>query len=209
MQSKYLTIVFDDGPLPFMCEIVDLFNQYGFKAGFAVMGDRINNDTEYMLKYAIDNGFQLVGHSQTHPRLETVTKQQVIDEMTVPVTAVKNRLGYDMKNWARLPNLCRDENVLQTCKELNLILLGHGMLCGSDWRNDTTAEIIAKQTLETACDGAVACMHVKEHTYNALKTILPELKKQGFKLVTPNELFKIKEKSDIPFGIHIHNVNDI
>lgn len=209
MQSKYLTVVFDDGPLPFMCEIVDLFNQYGFKAGFAVMGDRINNDTEYMLKYAIDNGFQLVGHSQTHPRLETVTKQQVIDEMTVPVTAVKNRLGYDMKNWARLPNLCRDENVLQTCKELNLILLGHGMLCGSDWRNDTTAEIIAKQTLETACDGAVACMHVKEHTYNALKTILPELKKQGFQLVTPNELFKIKEKSDIPFGIHIHNVNDI
>ncbi len=209
MQPKYLTIVFDDGPLPFMCEIVDLFNQYVFKAGFAVMGDRINNDTEYMLKYAIDNGFQLVGHSQTHPRLETVTKQQVIDEMTVPVTAVKNRLGYDMKNWARLPNLCRDENVLQTCKELNLILLGHGMLCGSDWRNDTTAEIIAKQTLETACDGAVACMHVKEHTYNALKTILPELKKQGFKLVTPNELFKIKEKSDIPFGIHIHNVNDI
>lgn len=209
MQSRYLTIVFDDGPLPFMCEIVDLFNQYGFKAGFAVMGDRINNDTEYMLKYAIDNGFQLVGHSQTHPRLETVTKQQVIDEMTVPVVAVKNRLGYDMKNWARLPNLCRDENVLQTCKELNLILLGHGMLCGSDWRNDTTAEIIAKQTLETACDGAVACMHVKEHTYNALKTILPELKKQGFKLVTPNELFKIKEKSDIPFGIHIHNVNDI
>ena len=209
MQSKYFTIVFDDGPLPFMCEIVDLFNQYGFKAGFAVMGDRINNDTEYMLKYAIDNGFQLVGHSQTLPRLETVTKQQVIDEMTVPVTAVKNRLGYDMKNWARLPNLCRDENVLQTCKELNLILLGHGMLCGSDWRNDTNAEIIAKQTLETACDGAVACMHVKEHTYNALKTILPELKKQGFKLVTPNKLFKIKEKSDIPFGIHIHNVNDI
>ena len=209
MQSKYLTIVFDDGPLPFMCEIVDLFNQYGFKAGFAVMGDRINNDTEYMLKYAIDNGFQLVGHSQTHPRLETVTKQQVIDEMTVPVTAVKNRLGYDMKNWARLPNLCRDENVLQTCKELNLILLGHGMLCGSDWRNDTTAEIIAKQTLETACDGAVACMHVKEHTYNALKTILPELKNQGYQLVNPDELFEIKGKNNIPTGVHIHNVNDI
>ncbi len=209
MQTKYMTIVFDDGPLPFMCEMVDLFNQYGFKAGFAVMGDRINNDTEYILKRAIDNGFQLVGHSQTHPRLETLTKQQVIDEMTVPVADVKNRLGYDMKNVARLPNLCRDDTVLQICKELKLILLGHGMQCGHDWTPDATAETIAKETLETACDGAVACMHVREQTYKALKTILPELKKQGFKLVTPNELFKIKEKSDIPVGVHIHNVNDI
>ncbi len=192
-----------------MYEIVDLFNQYGFKAGFAIMTSRINDSTEYMIKHAIDNGFQLVGHSHSHPRLETIPNEQVFKELTEPVEYVKNRFGYDMSNVARLPNLCRDEAVLKICKELNLILLGHGMLCGSDWRNDTTAEIIAKETLDTACDGAVACMHVKEHTYNALKTILPELKKQGFKLVTPNELLKIKEKSDIPFGVHIHNVNDI
>lgn len=209
MQTKYLTIVFDDGPLPFMCEMVDLFNQYGFKAGFAVMGARINDDTEYMLRYAIDNGFQLVGHSQTHPRLETLTKEQVIDEMTVPVNDIKNRLGYDMKNVARLPNLCRDDAVLQICKELKLILLGHGMQCGRDWTPDATAEIIAKETLETACDGAVACMHVREHTYKALVTILPELKKRGYQLVNPDELFKIKGKTNIPFGVHIHNVNDI
>lgn len=209
MQTKYITIVFDDGPLPFMCEMVDLFNQYGFKAGFAVMGSRINDETEYMLKYAIDNGFQLVGHSHSHPRLETITKAEVIDEMTAPVADIKNRLGYDMKNVARLPNLCRDEDVLQTCKELNLILLGHGMKCGSDWLGDATPENIINETLETACDGAVACMHVREHTYEALKTILPELKKRGFNLVNPDDLFKIKGKTNIPIGVHIHNANDI
>lgn len=209
MLTKYMTIVFDDGPLPFMCEIVDLFKQYDFKAGFAVMGARINDDTEYMLKYAIDNGFQLVGHSHSHPKLETVTREQVILEMTEPVTDVKNRIGYDMKNWARLPHLCRDESVLQICKELNLILLGHGMKCGSDWLVDATPENIIHETLDTACDGAIACMHVKEHTCEALKTILPELKKRGFILVTPHKLFEIKDKTNIPFGVHIHNVNDI
>ncbi len=192
-----------------MCEIVDLFVQYGFKAGFAVMGNRVDINTEYMLKYAIDNGFQLVGHSQTHPRFETLTNQQIIDEMTMPVNDIKNSLGYDMKNIARLPHLCRDENVLQTCKKLNLILLGHGMRCGSDWLPDATAEAIVKETLETACDGAIACMHVKEHTYKALITILPELKKRGFQLVNPDELFIIKGKTNIPVGVHIHNVNDI
>ena len=93
MQTKYMTIIFDDGPLPFMCEMVDLFNEYGFKAGFAVMGARINDDTQYMLKYAVDNGFQLVGHSHSHPRLETVTQEQVIAEMTEPVADIKNRIG--------------------------------------------------------------------------------------------------------------------
>ncbi len=209
MKTKYMTIIFDDGPLPFMCEMVDLFNQYGFKAGFAVMGARINNDTEYMLKYSVDNGFQLVGHSHAHPRLETLTHHQVIKEKTQPVTDVKNRIDYDMKNWARLPNLCRDEAVLQICKDLNLILLGHGMQCGHDWTTDAVAEEIAKETLETACDGAIACMHVREQTYLALKTILPELKKRGYQLVTPDKLFKIKGKTNIPVGVHIHNVNDI
>lgn len=209
MQKKYMTIVFDDGPLPFLCEIVDLFKQYDFKAGFAVMGARITDDSEYMLKYAADNGFQLVGHSHAHPRLETVTHEQVIKEMTEPVADVKNRIGYDMKNWARLPNLCRDEQVLKICKDLNLILLGHGMKCGHDWTPDANAEEITQETLDTACDGAIACMHVREQTYLALKTILPELKKRGFKLVNPDELFKIKCKTEIPVGVHIHNVNDI
>lgn len=173
------------------------------------MGSRINDDTEYMLKYAIDNGFQLVGHSHSHPRLETVSSEQVVKEMTEPIDNVKKRTGYDMKNVARLPNLCRDEKVLQICKNLNLILLGHGMQCGRDWELDADAQTIAKETLETACDGAVACMHVREQTYIALKTILPELKKRGFQLVNPDELFKIKGKTDIPKGVHIHNVNDI
>ena len=51
--------------------------------------------------------------------------------------------------------------------------------------------------------------HLCAKTYLALKTILPELKKRGFKLVNPDELFKIKCKTEIPVGVHIHNVNDI
>ena len=96
MEKKYLTIVFDDGPLPYMCEMIDLFNQYGFKAGFAVMGSRITPDTEHMIEYAIDNGFQLVGHSQTHPRLETITSEQVVDELTTPINNIKNRLDVSL-----------------------------------------------------------------------------------------------------------------
>lgn len=42
-----------------------------------------------------------------------------------------------------------------------------------------------------------------------LITILPELKKRGFKIVNNNNLFKIKGKTNIPIGAHTHNMNDI
>lgn len=208
MEKKYISIVLDDGPLPYMCEIVDLFNKYDFKAGFAIMGARVNNDTEYMLKYAMDNGFQLVGHSHSHPKLETLSDAQIVKEMTEPVTDIKNRIGYDMKNIARLPCHCPDKRVLKICENLNLILIGYDMDCGFDWLTDAKIENIINRTLATAHDGSFACMHVREHTYTALKTILPELKKCGFELVTPDELFKIKGKTNIPVGAHIHNVNN-
>ena len=209
MEKKYISIVLDDGPLPFMCEIIDLFKEYDFKAGFAIMGDRVTDDTEYMLKYAVDNGFQLVGHSHTHRKLETLTDEEIIKEMTEPVTDIKNRIGYDMKNIARLPCHCPDERVLDVCRKLGLVLIGYGMHCGADWEPSATPERVIAQTLETVCDGAFACMHVREHTYIALKTILPELKNRGYELVTPDEFFKIKGITNPPVGVHIHNLNNI
>lgn len=209
MQTKYISIVFDDGPCEPMCEIIDKFVKYGFKSGFAIHGNNITDDTEYMLRYAADNGFSLASHSQTHPHLETLaTKQEIIDELKAPIDEVKQRIGYTM-TMARLPHISFNDMVLEATKELKLPLLGHGMQCGSDWLYTSEPEHIAEQTLATACDGAIACMHVRPNTCIALDTILPELKSRGFELVTPEELFKIKGIKNIPLGVNIKNVNDI
>ena len=79
MEKKYLTIVFDDGPREPMCEMIDKFKKYGFRAGFAIYGNNINDGTEHMLRYAADNGFTLVTHSLTHPHVEKLTKQEIFE----------------------------------------------------------------------------------------------------------------------------------
>ncbi len=63
MEKKYCAITFDDGPNEFTVAITDKFIEYGGKASFMVMGDRINDQTEKYLKYAIDKGFLLASHS--------------------------------------------------------------------------------------------------------------------------------------------------
>ncbi len=209
MQTKYITVIFDDGPREPLCEMVDKFVKYGFKGGFAIYGRNISDDTEHMLRYAVDNGFTLISHSQTHCHLEDLTERQdIIDELMIPIKEVEKRIGYTM-TMARFPYNKYNDETLDVARELNLVLLGSGMNCGADSRPETTPETIIEKTLDSVCDGAVACMHVTPNTCKALDTILPELKSRGYQLVTPEELFKIKGITSAPLGVYINNVNNI
>lgn len=206
MEQKYISIIFDDGPSAPMCEMVDKIASFGWKAGFAIIGRKINDQTESILQYAIDKGFELVTHGWQHVHLTKLeTKEEIIDEMMRPVTEVKNRVGYDIK-MGRLPFINFNDNVLNIMTELNLPLLGQGIDGGNDWSKDTTSEIVSSAVLNSVSDGAIACLHVSEITNEALDIILPELKKRGYSLVTPQEIFEIKKINNIPLGINIENV---
>ena len=205
--SKYMALVFDDGPRYPFIEMVDKFISYDFKAAFAIIGNKINDETERMLKYAIDNGFELVSHGQNHISLSTLkNKQEILDELTLPIKEVEKRLDYKIKS-ARLPFISYNDDVLQIAETLKIPLFGSGCGGGRDWANDTTPEIIANAILSTACDGAIGCLHVTEMTLKALDVVLPELKNRGYVLTTPKELFRIKGINNIPLGINIDNVN--
>ena len=205
--AKYMTFVFDDGPCSPMREIVDKMKEYGYKAGFAIVGRQVNRDTADMLKYAVDNGFQLVSHGQEHLHVEKLgTREEMIYEMTEPIKAIKRLIGYDI-TMARLPFLSANDEVYDVMRQLSLPLLGQGIDGGRDWSSEALVPDIVKAVLTSAEDGAVGCLHVRTNTCRALDTVLPELKRQGYILVTPEELLRIAGITP-PLGVQIHNVND-
>ena len=204
---KYLTLVFDDGPHYPICEIADKIKSFGWSAGFALIGQNINEETIPMLRYVINNGFQLVSHGQEHLHMEKIpTREEIEKEINLPIKTVKEKLDYEM-TMTRLPYLSENKAALQVAKELELPVLGWGFENGRDWDPSVTPEMIAKAVLDTVSDGAVGCLHVRENTCKALDIILPELKKRDFCLVTPEELFKQKGITP-PVGVPIHNIND-
>lgn len=204
--EKYLSIVFDDGPNEYMNEMVDKFAQYGFRCGFAVIGKQINSETLPMLKYAIDNNCQIVSHSQNHTNLKELgSVEEIEEELILPVRNIEKELGYKV-NMARLPFLAANEMVFECAEKLNLPLLGQGINGARDWAAETTTETIAQEVINSACNGAIGCLHVRKNTCKALDIILPELKKAGFSLVTPNELFELLGVGEIPFKVQIGNV---
>lgn len=204
--GKYLAIAFDDGPYAPMVEMVDKIKSYGWRAAFAIVGKEINAETTPMLRYAIDNGFQLVTHSQTHRNLGTSTdRDEILKEMLAPVETVKNLLGYSI-TMGRLPGLSGNGFVFQTTKEIGMPLLGQGIVCGRDWEETTPVESIAQTVLDTVNDGAIGTLHVRYGTCQALDIILPELKRRSYTLVTPEELFRIRGVEAIPLGEQIRFV---
>lgn len=203
-----MTFVFDDGPCEPMCEMVDLFKSYGFSGGFAVMGKKINDSTEPMLRYAADNGFTLVSHSQNHCHLEGLgSREEITRELSAPIEEIKRRLGYNV-TMARLPFISYNDEVLSVAKELGLILLGQGIDGGGDWADGADPKFVANAVLSSACDGAVGCLHVKPHTLEALQIAIPKLKDLGYVLLTPAELLKVRGINPAPLGVNINNVND-
>lgn len=206
MEQKYISFVFDDGPKEPLCEMVDKFVKYGFKCGFAVIGKKINNDTIFQLKYAIDNGCSIVSHGENHVHLESLTDlNEIKDELLRPIDTVEKMLGYKIK-MARLPFLSCDKRVLNCAKELKLPLLGNGINSAKDWRKDALPEEIEEAVINSAKAGAIGCLHVCESTCEALDVILPRLKEKGFVMVTPEEIFEKMGIDEISLGIQINNV---
>lgn len=204
---KYLSLIFDDGPSQMMCNIADRIKEYGWSAGFAIIGRRINEDSLPLLKYVIENGFQIVSHGQQHVHTENLSSRaEILEELSLPIKTVKAELNYEI-TMARLPYLTENAEVLRVAKELNLPLLGYGLNGGDDWDPEAKTDKIVKAVLGSVSDGAIGCLHVLEPTYKALGEIFPELKNRDFCLVTPKELFE-KKGITPPLGIQIHNVND-
>ena len=204
---NYLTLVFDDGPHEPICQIADKIRAYGWSAAFAVIGRNIGDETLPMLKYVLDNGFQLVSHGQQHVFMEKLPSRQAKqEEIYTPVLTVRERLGYEM-TMVRMPYLSEDPESLQIAEELHLPVLSWGIHNASDWNEAVTPDAITEAVLGSVCDGAVGCLHVRHNTCAALDAILPELKKRDYCLVTPDELFRQKGITP-PLGVPIRNVND-
>lgn len=204
---KYLTIVFDDGPSRLMCEMADKIAAYGWHAAFAIIGRKINEETLPMLRYVIDNGFQLVSHGQEHAHMDALpSREAIIEEFIRPIQTVEEKLGYHI-TMARTPFLTTNEEILSVAKELNLPLLGWGMNDGRDWHHETASETVERSILGSLRDGAIGGLHVMDHTAKALDTILPGMKEAGYAILTPEELFAIKGITPPP-GVQVNNVND-
>lgn len=185
-----LALTFDDGPNDSaMVQILDLLAQYDARATFFVVGEKINAPSIPAMRRAVSEGHEIGNHSLTHSHMTRMTQAEIITELEVTQARVHEATGILPKLF-RPPYIDVDQRMLDNIRVPFISGTGN-----RDWDACCPVDERIRVALESADDGAILLLHCFEGndaTVESLKTILPELKRRGYKMVTVSELFAAK-----------------
>jgi peptidoglycan-N-acetylglucosamine deacetylase len=192
--EKAVALTFDDGPSPvYTPKIMALLKQYGARGTFFVTGRKVEQ-TPWLVQAELDNGNEVGNHSFSHPRM--TEEDQISRIREIERTALDlELLGHPQESRLfRPPYSAYDERLktylAHTSRSLVLWSLDSG-----DWQGLPAAAIV-KNVLTRVRNGSIIIFHDSDErfeadrgpTVEALKTILPALKAQGYRMVTVSEL---------------------
>lgn len=201
---KAVALTFDDGPSPlFTPQVLALLKQYGAHGTFFVLGHRVEQNP-WLVQAELKDGNEVGNHSFSHPRL--LKEDQAARGRELERTEVDLDLGGCPQGSGlfRPPYSATDARlesyVAHTGRRLVMWSIDSG-----DWQG-LPAPAIIKNVLGRVKNGAIIIFHDgdersqagRQPTVEALKTILPALQAQGYRMVTISELVGSKEACKRP-----------
>ena len=184
---KLISLTFDDGPNTVTTpQVLDILEEHGIVASFFLIADSITPESAEVVRRAVSMGCEIENHSTTHSFMSKMTPEQIQREITNCTQKILDITGRSPR-FFRPPYIDVNQTMFD---EIDLTFI-----CGSgckDWIPDTSADERIRLLLENARDGELILLHDMPgnvNTVEALKTVIPELKKRDFCFVTCGQLF--------------------
>ena len=186
-----VALTFDDGPSPHTEAIADLIATHGGAGTFFVLGDRIPGH-EPLLRRMVAAGHELGNHTYSHPHCGRLEEAALREELARGQAAIADASG-------RTPVLVRPPYG-EDAERVGVVGAELGLACilwdvdPIDWR-ERKVERIVRRVLDGVHDGAIVDFHDggpshptgiqdRTPTTDALREIVPELRRRGYELVT-------------------------
>ena len=186
--QKLVALTFDDGPtIGITDQVLDVLQENGVVASFFLIGHQITDETRYLVKRAHDMGCSIENHSKTHQSMPKQSRQEIVEEIQYTTDLIEEITG-EKPEFFRPPFIDYDQKMYD--------LIDLGFICGygcEDWLPSVTAQERIDRVLHDANPGFIILLHDmtdNTNTVEAIKTIIPELKKQGYEFVTVRDLFQ-------------------
>lgn len=201
--KKLVALTFDDGPKEgIFPEYLKLMQQYNWRSTFFVLGGYVNGRPQ-MLADGLAAGMEYANHSYSHTNFDTLTAEQIQNELQMTADAINNASDGKAKvTCARLPTMIDNDSVYEAAKDFGYVWVGsvrYDIMDGGGFENITPVSDIANKVLDSVYDGAIYCMHEAPNTLEALKQIiLPVLEQRGYALVTVSEILEAKGATNLP-----------
>ena len=165
--------------------LIEILNEHNVKTTFFVVGNWAEKYAGSVKKFA-DDGHEIMNHSDTHPHINQLSDKKIeeeiinCDDKIEAITKVRPHLF-------RGPYGEYNNNVLNVAEKL-----GHKTVQWDvdslDWK-ELSADEIFTRVMKRVKPGSIMLFHNgAKHTPEALKKIIPELIKEGYKIVPVSEL---------------------
>ena len=186
-EKKLAALTLDDGPTVGITDrVLDVLEENHAVASFFLIGQQITEETEYLVKRAHGMGCTIENHSKTHQSMPKQSEQEIVDEIKETSDRIEKIVG-EKPEFFRPPYIDYDQKMYDLI-DLTFIS-GYGC---EDWLPEVSAKERTERLLKVARPGFMILLHDMAdnmQTVEAIKTLIPELKRQGYEFVTIRDIF--------------------
>ncbi|KAJ9085610.1 hypothetical protein DSO57_1012191 [Entomophthora muscae] len=185
-------MTFDDGPYIYTRQLLSILRRLRVKATFFVVGEMVDND-DYgsILAEMAAEGHQIASHSYTHPHLNELSHDRLVEEIAKTSTAIERRLGTRV-NYFRCPYGECDDRVLSVLGGMGYKVINWN-LDTLDWTGKSTADILAVyrdslNDVNPRSSAFISLQHdIQPNTIAVVSRLIKTVRDKGFRLTTVKE----------------------
>lgn len=185
--KKMIALTYDDGPSGYTWDILECLKDNDAKATFFVIGCNIDAHKD-VVAAAEKMGCEIGNHTYTHPMLTKRSPEQIKEELDSTDKKIKCITGHN-------PVLMRppggEVNVLvanMICKPIILWSIDT-----RDWEHRNSSRTV-QHVMNNVRDGDIILMHdIYGETRDASLTLIPQLRRRGYQMVTVSELAQYRK----------------
>lgn len=161
-------------------EILSVLKENDVKATFCVLGMWAEKNPE-LIKAIVADGHEIISHSMNHERYPDLEETQVVEDATAAREYLKQTASVDTP-YIRMPYGAFD-NMVMNALESNGFIPIKWSLDSKDWEGNGAEEIVKRVTGNLTSGDIVMFQNNVKDTPEALKTLLPMLKQNGYQVV--------------------------
>ncbi len=184
-----VALTFDDGPnKKFTPRVLDVLYKNNAVATFFICGENIVGN-ERLIKEMINSGNEIENHTDTHKNLALLSRDKIIEEISLPEQRIEKILP-DYKFKYIRPPFGEYSETVENVIDQPLILWD----VDSDDYIETDVDKIVDNVLSKVKNGSIIVFHDdNKYTVSAIKIIIPELENRGYQFVTVSQLLELKK----------------
>ncbi len=166
-------------------ELISILNKYEIKATFFLVGEWVDKYPE-SVKALHDAGMEIANHSDSHPNMINLSKEEMKKEIVSCNEKIKQITGKSPTLF-RAPYGSYNNSLIEVLQSLNMFCIQWDV-DSLDWK-DLSADQIYNKVTSKVTNGSIVLFHnAALHTPEALPKIIEKLKSDGYSFITISEI---------------------